>query len=151
MKILLMTITLSLAAMNCLAQTSKLKYPKTVKGNTVDEYFGVKVSDPYRWLENDTSAATAQWVKITIDERQKMRAELEKLTIITEIYPSEANFLLIRTPKANDLYSYLVNHKIIVRNRSNIALCNNCIRITIGSTAENQQLLRAIKQYQSFT
>ncbi len=132
---------MAFASPEIIAILNKIKYPYNINILTQEKVLEM--------LKN--SDTTAQWVKITIDERQKMRAELEKLTIITEIYPSEANFLLIRTPKANDLYSYLVNHKIIVRNRSNIALCNNCIRITIGSTAENQQLLRAIKQYQSFT
>ena len=42
---------------------AQLKYPATAKDNTVDEYFGEKVADPYRWLENDTSAATAEWVR----------------------------------------------------------------------------------------
>jgi prolyl oligopeptidase len=62
-KFFLMAITLSMTAAGCLAQSPKITYPKTVHGNTVDEYFGVRVADPYRWLENDTSATTAQWVK----------------------------------------------------------------------------------------
>lgn len=110
MKILLMTITLSLAAMNCLAQTSKLKYPKTVKGNTVDEYFGVKVSDPYRWLENDTSAATAQWVKtenkLTNDYLGRIPFRSNLLKRLTEV----ANYEKIRAPfKKNGKYYYYKN------------------------------------------
>ena len=46
-----------------LSAQAQINYPVTPKDNTVDEYFGVKVADPYRWLENDTSAATAQWVE----------------------------------------------------------------------------------------
>ena len=53
-----------------------LQYPKTAKGNTVDNYFGVKVADPYRWLENDTSAQTAAWVEA---ENQVTNAYLQKI------------------------------------------------------------------------
>ena len=77
-----------------------------------------------------------------------MEHELSQLPIVTKVHPSDANFLLISTTDANGLYNFLVNHKIIVRNRSSIALCHNCIRITIGSAAENHQLMAAIKQYQ---
>lgn len=60
------TVILTLTAAALLSTTdavAQLKYPATAKDNTVDEYFGEKVADPYRWLENDTSAATAEWVR----------------------------------------------------------------------------------------
>ena len=58
--ILTLTVAALLSTTDAMAQ---LKYPATAKDNTVDEYFGEKVADPYRWLENDTSAATAEWVR----------------------------------------------------------------------------------------
>lgn len=56
------TTLLSFFAMFCTAGMAQIEYPQTAKDGTVDEYFGTKVEDPYRWLENDTSQATAQWV-----------------------------------------------------------------------------------------
>lgn len=56
-------LTLTAALLSTTDAMAQLKYPATAKDNTVDEYFGEKVADPYRWLENDTSAATAEWVR----------------------------------------------------------------------------------------
>ncbi len=87
------------------------------------------------------------FIKITIFEREKLIAEISKLKFVEKIYPSKANFILVRVTNANALYDYLVKQGIIVRNRNNVILCEGCLRITIGTEAENQELLEALKKY----
>jgi len=79
-----------------------------------------------------------------LSEREKMIRELKQLIIVKKIYPSDANFLLVEVEDANDLYSKLVAQQIIIRNRNTVI--RNCVRITIGTAGENQQLLNAIKE-----
>ena len=69
------------------------------------------------------------------------------LPICQQIFPSDANFFLARVTDANAIYNYLVDKGIIVRNRSRISLCQDCLRITIGTRDENEQLLRALRTY----
>jgi histidinol-phosphate aminotransferase len=64
------------------------------------------------------------------------------MNIIEKVYPSDANFLLVKVKNANYIYNELVNRNIIIRNRSNIV--DNCLRITIGKKSENDQLIRAL-------
>ena len=79
-----------------------------------------------------------------LDEREKLEIELGKLTIVNKIYPSDANFLLVEMENANLVYEKLLKQKIVIRNRSNQV--KNCLRITIGSPEENQQILNALKE-----
>ncbi len=85
-----------------------------------------------------------QKVNEILAEKEKMIQELPQLTTVKKIYPSDANFLLVEVEDANDLYTKLVEQQIIIRNRN--AVVKNCIRITIGTAAENQQLLNALKK-----
>jgi len=87
------------------------------------------------------------WVKEIIIEREKLRAELPQFPFVLKIYQSEANFLLVKTVDATGIYNFLVSNKIVVRNRSNVILCNNCIRISIGTQQENKQLIETLKKY----
>jgi histidinol-phosphate aminotransferase len=80
-----------------------------------------------------------------IRQRSSLQAKLEKLYLIKKVYPSEANFLLVKVDNAAFIYEKLMNKKIIVRNRSNLLRCNNCIRITVGTAEENKNLLDAMK------
>jgi histidinol-phosphate aminotransferase len=76
-------------------------------------------------------------------ERERLFVILSKMNIIEKVYPSDANFLLVKVKNANYIYNELVNRNIIIRNRSNIV--DNCLRITIGKKSENDQLIRALK------
>lgn len=87
------------------------------------------------------------WVKEIIIEREKLRAELPQFPFVLKIYQSEANFLLVKTVDATGIYNFLVANKIVVRNRSNVVLCNNCLRISIGTQDENKQLIETLKKY----
>lgn len=85
-------------------------------------------------------------VKEIISERYKLADSLSKLSIVKKIFPSDANFLLVQVDNAPATYEYLMQRGIIVRDRSKVTLCNNCIRITIGTPKENQDLLTALKE-----
>lgn len=87
-----------------------------------------------------------KWVKLLIAERNKMARLLGTFPFVVKIYPSDANFLLVKMHDAPGIYDYLVEKGIIVRNRSKIHLCENSLRITIGSSDENEILLKALNE-----
>ena len=70
-----------------------------------------------------------------------------RFTCCKQVYPTNANFFLTRVSDAKAIYQYLVTKGIIVRNRTNVALCKDCLRITIGTRPENDTLLDALQQY----
>lgn len=82
---------------------------------------------------------------LLLQQRALLQEELMNLPIVHKIYPSDANFLLVEVDGANELYRYLVEEKVIVRNRHSVV--PHCIRITVGTPEENQALLQAIKRY----
>ena len=77
-----------------------------------------------------------------------MLEEFQQFDFIKIIYPSDANFILIKVENANDLYKYLLSKTIVVRNRSSQPLCENSLRVTVGTPQENDTLLIALKEYQ---
>jgi histidinol-phosphate aminotransferase len=87
------------------------------------------------------------WIKQTVSERTNMVLELSKLHFIENIFPSDANFILVRTNGQANIYAFLISEGIIVRDRSKIELCENCLRITVGTPDENQLLIKALKKY----
>ena len=89
-----------------------------------------------------------EWVKVLIQERDRMMQAFAALPICEKIYPTEANFFLAKMNDATRIYNYLVDRGIIVRNRTRIQLCQNCLRITIGTKSENSELIAALRQYQ---
>ncbi len=86
-------------------------------------------------------------VQEILAERQNLLEELGKLPLITHIFPTDANFVLVRTEKPQQVYEDLVKQKIIVRNRSKVSLCEGCLRITIGTRSENAALLEALRSF----
>ena len=84
-------------------------------------------------------------VRILLDERSKLEQALKNLSFVQKVFPSDANFILIRVADALGLYNDLVREKIIVRNRSNVHLCEGGIRISVGRPEENQQLIKVLK------
>lgn len=78
-------------------------------------------------------------------ERNQLIKDLEKLNIVDKVYASDANFLLVKVDNANLRYEQLLNNGIVVRNRSNQMLCENCLRFTIGTKDENKKLITALK------
>jgi len=86
-------------------------------------------------------------IKEIVSERNKLSGELLQFPAIVKVYPSEANFLLVKVKDAAALYNFLVSKKLIVRDRSRVTLCENCLRITIGTKEENKIVLNALKEY----
>lgn len=87
------------------------------------------------------------WIKEIVSERNKLSAEIVKLSFILKVYPSETNFILAKVENPKFIYNYLISKQIIIRDRSKIELCDGCLRITIGTKEENELLLNTLKQY----
>jgi histidinol-phosphate aminotransferase len=82
-------------------------------------------------------------VKKIKEERERLTEILKKMKVTEKVYPSDANFLLIRVKDANFVYNTLIDKNIIVRNRNSVI--GNCIRITVGKPYENNKLINALK------
>lgn len=87
-----------------------------------------------------------EMVKEILEERKWLEEGLKKINIVENIYPSDANFLLIKVKAARKTYDYLIEEKIIVRDRSKVVLCDECLRISVGTRSENEKLLEALKK-----
>ena len=84
------------------------------------------------------------WIKEVVVERASLKKVLLNYSFVEKIFPSDANFLLVKVNNANSLYSYLTSNGIIVRNRSKDVLCDNCLRITLGTPVENEILIKCL-------
>ena len=80
----------------------------------------------------------------TVNQREFLKNELLKLLITEQVYPSDANFLLVKIKNAARIYTALIKKGIIVRDRSKVVLCEDCLRITMGTEIENKTLLKAL-------
>jgi len=87
------------------------------------------------------------WIKLTVSEREKLINDLGKLELVLKIFPSDANFILIKTIDAKGIYDHLVNNGIIVRDRSKVELCEGSLRITVGTPDENKTLITNLKNF----
>ena len=87
------------------------------------------------------------WIKETLNERDRLVLGIKDFDFVMDIYPSDANFILVKTTDANGIYDYLVNNGIIVRNRSKVELCEGCLRITVGTPDENNILLQSLQSF----
>ncbi|WPR76827.1 histidinol-phosphate transaminase [Algoriphagus sp. NG3] len=81
-----------------------------------------------------------------LQEREYLRKEINELDFVEKIHPSHANFLLVKIAHASHVYDDLIEEKIIVRNRSKVQLCEECLRISVGTRAENDALIQALKK-----
>lgn len=95
----------------------------------------------------DNTEKMQAMVEEILRERNFLEKELEKSSLVQHIYPSDANFLLVKVAGAKLIYNYLIDQKIIVRDRSKVVLCDDCLRITIGTRSENERLLEALGKY----
>lgn len=90
-------------------------------------------------------------IRVLVDERKKLEADLLQCDQVLIVYPSDANFLLVKFKDAKSMYNYLLGKGIVLRDRSNVLLCDQCLRITVGTSAENEQLLATISGYSQTT
>lgn len=116
-----------------------------------------KVKPPYNinQLTQDAALAALQdeakvkeQVGKILKERLLMKENLKTLDYTEQVYPSDANFILVKMKNPVGIYRYLVEQGIIVRDRSKVALCDGCLRITIGTSEENKQLYKTLLTYQ---
>ena len=113
---------------------NKVKYPYNINS----------LSQEYVYNQLDRVDEKNTWVKELLDQREILNERLNALSIIEKVYPSDANFLLLKVADANKTYSQLVEKGIIVRNRNSVTLCQGCLRITVGTTKENDELIEAL-------
>lgn len=114
---------------------NKVKYPYNVNILTQQKALET-LKDPYQ---------VDSWVHTLIMERDRVIEAFKLLPVCEEVYPTDANFFLAKMNDAKGIYNYLVDNGIIVRNRTNVTLCHNCLRITIGTRSENMRLLSALR------
>lgn len=116
-----------------------------------------KIKPPYNinQLTQDTAYMALEnldeqenWVKEILSERERMEKELITLDCIEKVYPSDANFLLVKVSDAQAIYDFLVLDRIIVRNRSKVLLCEDCLRFTVGTPIENELLIEALIRFE---
>lgn len=113
---------------------NKIKYPYNL--NILTQQKALELIQKYDEMR--------RWVKLIIAEREKMADLLKDFPFVLKIYPSDANFLLVKMHDAKGIYNYLVERGIIVRDRSKIHLCDESLRITMGTSDENNTLLKAL-------
>ncbi len=88
-----------------------------------------------------------RWVNLLLRERGQVMSAFAELDICEKVFPTDANFFLAKVRGADEIYNYLVGKGIIVRNRSKVELCGDCLRITVGTPQENDRLLAALRTY----
>ncbi len=88
-----------------------------------------------------------EWIRLVVTQKEYLINALKECLFVEAIYPSDANFILVKFKDANAIYNYLTQHKVVVRNRTKDINCNNCLRITIGTEAENLLLINLLKNY----
>jgi histidinol-phosphate aminotransferase len=126
---------MAFAKKEIIAIFNKVKYPYNVNQLTQEQAMKrLKDTQPVE-----------QWVNILLQERGRTMEAFGELPICEKIYPTDANFFLAKVKDAQKTYDYLVDKGIIVRNRTRISLCNNCLRVTIGTREENNELLGALR------
>jgi histidinol-phosphate aminotransferase len=116
---------------------NKVKYP-----------YNINLSTQQLALEALQGISTVNnWVKVTVEQREWLAAKIAALLFTETVYPSDANFILVKMKGAAAIYNYLAAKGIIVRDRSKVILCDDCLRITVGTPEENQQLINELKAY----
>ena len=116
--------------------------------NRVKYPYNVNYLTQTKALEMLGSAGSREkWVKEILAERTKLKGRLEDFGYVLKIFPSDANFLLVRVEDADGLYAFLYKQGVIVRNRSRLTHCEGCIRITVGTPDENNRLIELMKSY----
>jgi len=112
----------------------KIKYPYNINQLTQDAVL-IAVLNPNKKEE---------MVAVLLKQRDELISGLKIIPTVEHIYPSDANFVLVQIKDATQIYKQLIEKGVVVRNRSNVALCNNCLRITVGTENENKTLIKEL-------
>jgi histidinol-phosphate aminotransferase len=126
------------ASMDIIDIFNKVKPPYNV--NDASQQLGLEALQDTATVNN--------WIKQVAEQKEILIKEMQQLSFVEKIYPSDANFILVKVNDANRLYDYLSGNEVIVRNRSKDVHCGNCLRITIGTPEENRVLINLLKSYQ---
>lgn len=118
---------------------NKVKYPYNI--NSATQLLALEALDNIEWVN--------EHIATTVNEREKLKNELLGLAATEVVYPSDANFLLVKIKTARRIYEQLCDKGIIVRDRSKVVLCDDSLRITIGTPQENKQLIEELSKYKS--
>ena len=127
---------MAFASPEIIAILNKIKYPYNVNLLTQERALYI--------LENKEQME--KQLRSILSERIRLQAALPELNCVRKIYPTDANFILVEVTNADTIYKNLVRQGIIVRNRTNVTMCNGCLRITVGKSDENDALLEALKK-----
>jgi histidinol-phosphate aminotransferase len=116
---------------------NKVKSPYNI--NVLTQEYALEALQSYAKLQ--------ERVAFLLQEREKLQASLLALPTVQAVYPTDANFILVKIQNAPKVYHALLQQGIVVRNRSNVILCQDCLRITVGTPKENKALMQALESY----
>ncbi|MBR5884822.1 MAG: aminotransferase class I/II-fold pyridoxal phosphate-dependent enzyme, partial [Bacteroidaceae bacterium] len=128
---------MAFASAEIIALFNKVKYPYNINKLTQD-HASALIDDSFK---------VQRWVAQIKEERAHMIPAFNELPVCLKVYPTGANFFLAKVTDADAIYHYLVDRGVIVRNRNRVEMCQGCLRITIGTPQENNELLSALRQY----
>ncbi|HWS01008.1 MAG TPA: aminotransferase class I/II-fold pyridoxal phosphate-dependent enzyme, partial [Prolixibacteraceae bacterium] len=127
---------MAFASPEIISLLNKIKYPYNINLLTQQKAMEMLQS----------SEEKERWVKSILSQKAILVNQLARLPLVLKIYPSDANFILVKTTDAKNIYNLLVNKQIIVRDRSKVALCGEALRITVGTEEENKLLIDALQE-----
>lgn len=127
---------MAFAAPEIAALFGRVKYPYNVNGPTQAEVM--------RRIEQGAEST----IREICDQRRMLAEALPNIPCIEKVFPTDANFFLVKVSDPDKVYAYLTEHGVIVRNRHRIFGCTGCLRLTIGTPEENRRLLQLLKAYQ---
>jgi len=130
---------MAFAAPGIIAVLNKIKYPYNL--NILTKQTALRLLDNREEKE--------KWVARLLRERETLSVALSALPFVEKVWPSDANFLLVKMQHARSVYDYLTANRIIVRDRSGVTLCENCLRITVGTPDENAILVGVLQQFKT--
>ena len=127
---------MAFASPEIISLLNKIKYPYNV--NSLTQQKAIEMTDN-EFTKND-------WVNEILKGREYLMNEMNKIPAVRKVYPSDANFLLVRVNDTRNVFNYLTENKVIVRDRSKMNLCDGCLRFTIGNREENRRLIKVLKE-----
>lgn len=116
---------------------NKVKYPYNI--NAASQKLAIEALSNVSTINN--------WIKTISEQKEWLSQKISKLAFTEQVYPSDANFILVKMKEAKKIYDYLAANGIIVRDRSTVQLCDNCLRITIGTPEENKKIIDTLNNY----
>lgn len=132
-----MRLGMMFASKEIIAVINKIKLPYNINGMV--QKYAIDILSNYASQKDD-------YVSEILVGRKFLEQELAKLPTVEKIFPSDTNFLLVKIANAHQVYLDLVKAGIIVRDRSKVKLCNDCLRITVGTPEENESLLKELRK-----